>query len=69
MTVNYKLDAIYDLRKFLWDQLHNQTNIFDAEQYYSDNIGETLIPIIPVQQLPEMNQFFSGKKQIGRAHV
>ena len=64
MTVNYKLDAIYDLRKFLWDQLHNQTNIFDAEQYYSDNIGETLIPIIPVQQLPEMNQFFSGKKHI-----
>ena len=64
MTVSYKLDAIYDLRKFLWDQLHNQTNIFDAEQYYSDNIGETLIPIIPVQQSPEMNQFFSGKKHI-----
>lgn len=63
MTVNYKLDAMLELRKFLWSRL-TDLNIFDAEDYYSDNVGETIIPIIPVQQLAEMNQFLSGKKHI-----
>lgn len=63
MTANYKLDATLELRKFLWSRL-TSLNIFDADEYYSDNIGETLIPIIPVQQLAEMNQFLSGKKHI-----
>ena len=65
MTVNYKLDAMLELRKFLWKRLV-ELNIFNEEEYYSDNILETLIPIFPVQQLPEMNQFLS---EIGRAHV
>lgn len=63
MTVNYKLDAMFELRKFLWKRLV-ETEIFDQYDYYSDNIAENLIPIIPVQQLPEMNQFLSGKKHI-----
>ena len=63
MTVNYKLDAMLELRKFLWKRLV-ELNIFNDEEYYSDNILETLIPIFPVQQLPEMNQFLSGKKHI-----
>jgi hypothetical protein len=63
MTVNYKLDAMLELRKFLWSRL-TTLNIFDADEYYSDNVGETVIPIIPVQQLAEMNQFLSGKKHI-----
>lgn len=63
MTANYKLDATLELRKFLWSRL-TSLNIFDADEYYSDNLGETLIPIIPVQQLAEMNQFLSGKKHI-----
>lgn len=63
MTVNYKLDAITELRKYFWDQLI-ENEIFDLENYYSDNIGEYLVPIIPVQQSPEMNQFLSGKKHI-----
>lgn len=63
MTVNYKLDAMFDIRKHLWDNLKN-SNILDESDYYSDNIGENLIPIVPVQQLPEMNQFLSGKTHI-----
>ena len=63
MTVNYKLDAMIELRKFLWAELVD-ANIFDAEEYYSDNIGSTIVPIIPVQQAAEMNQFLSGKKHI-----
>jgi hypothetical protein len=32
--------------------------------YWSDNLNENIIPIIPVQQTAEMNQFLSGKKHI-----
>lgn len=63
MTVNYKLDAMLELRKFLWSKLL-AAGIFDNEEYYSDNLGESIVPILPVQQAPEMNQFLSGKKHI-----
>ena len=63
MTANYKLDAMLELRKFLWDQLSTR-DIFDADDYWSDNLNENIIPIIPVQQAPELNQFMSGKKHI-----
>lgn len=63
MTVNYKLDAMLELRKFLWKRL-TEAGVFDDDDYWSDNVAENLVPIIPVQQLPEMNQFLSGKKHI-----
>ena len=63
MTANYKLDAMLELRKFLWSKLV-AASIFDDSEYYSDNLGESLVPIIPVQQSAEMNQFLSGKKHI-----
>jgi len=61
--VNYSIDAMYEIRKHLWQELQ-LNNLIDANSYYSDNIGETIIPIIPVQQAPEMNQFLSGKTHI-----
>jgi hypothetical protein len=63
MTANYKLDAMLELRKFLWSKLL-AASIFEDTEYYSDNIGDTVIPIIPIQQSAEMNQFLSGKKHI-----
>jgi len=63
MTVNYKLDAMIEVRKYLWDRLV-AAGLFNADNYYSENIAETIIPIIPVQQAPEMNQFLNGKKHI-----
>ena len=63
MTVDYKIDAIFELRKFLWNEL-KANKIFDANDYYSDNINMEIIPIIPIQQQPELNQFLSGKKHI-----
>ncbi len=63
MTANYKLDAMLELRKYLWDQLSSR-NIFDEDDYWSDNLNENIVPIIPVQQSAEMNQFLSGKKHI-----
>jgi len=63
MTANYKLDAMIELRKFLWKEL-SEREIFDKDDYWSDNLGENVVPIFPVQQSAEMNQFLSGKKHI-----
>lgn len=63
MTANYKLDAMLELRKFLWKELVDRS-IFDSNDYWSDNLNENIVPIIPVQQSAEMNQFLSGKKHI-----
>jgi hypothetical protein len=63
MPTDYNYDVMLDLRKHLWSQLKSNS-LFEASDYYSDNLGEELIPIIPVQQQAEMNQFLSGKKHI-----
>jgi len=63
VTANYKLDAMLELRKYLWEELSTR-EIFDADDYWSDNLNENIVPIIPVQQAPELNQFMSGKKHI-----
>lgn len=63
MTVNYKIDAMLELRKYIWNKL-KAAEIFDADEYYSENLQETLVPLIPVQQIPDMSQFLSGKDHI-----
>jgi hypothetical protein len=63
MTANYKLDALSEIRKYLWGQMVT-LGIFDQDDYYSDSLGDVIIPIIPVQQPAELNQFLSGKKHI-----
>ena len=60
---NYKLDAMFEIRKFLWNRIQ-EAGIFDTEDYYSDSLNEVVVPILPVQQVPEMNQFLSGKKHM-----
>ena len=61
--VDYKLDAMLELRKYIWKRLKD-TDIFNEDDYYSENIGDITVPIIPVQQVAELNQFLSGKKHI-----
>ena len=61
--VNYKLDAMLDLRKYLWQELQD-ADIFDPNDYDTTGTGNILNPIIPVQQPAEFNQFLSGKKHI-----
>jgi len=63
MTADYKIDVMFDLRKHLWANLKS-SGLMDGSDYYSDNIDEEIVPIIPVQQLAELNQFLSGKTHI-----
>lgn len=60
---NYSIDPIYEIRKHLWAEIVDN-EILDPSNYYIDNIGSEVIPILPVQQVAEMNQFLSGKTHI-----
>ena len=61
--IDYSIDAMYEIRKHLWREIL-ANNMLDIDSYYSDNLGSHIIPIIPVQQSPEMNQFLNGKTHI-----
>jgi hypothetical protein len=63
MTIDYTIDAMYEIRKHLWEELKTH-KLFKASDYYIDSSGIEIIPIIPVQQQPELNQFLSGKSHI-----
>ena len=43
MTVNFKLDAMTELRKFIWTKLV-EYKIFDEDDYWSDNLNENIVP-------------------------
>ena len=59
----WNFDSMYDLRQFIWTNLQD-SGIIDKDDYYSDNLGKSIVPILPVQQQPEMNQFLNNKTHI-----
>jgi hypothetical protein len=59
----WNFDAMYDIRQFIWTNLQD-SEILDKDDYYSDDLGKSIIPILPVQQQPEMNQFLNNKTHI-----
>lgn len=63
MTIDYNIDAMYEIRRHLWEELV-LSKLVKSSDYYIENTGNEIIPIIPVQQSPELNQFLSGKTHI-----
>jgi len=63
MTIDYNIDAMYEIRRHLWEELV-LNKLVKSSDYYIENTGNEIIPIIPVQQSPELNQFLSGKTHI-----
>jgi hypothetical protein len=63
MTVDYSVDAMYEIRRHLWEEL-TLSKLIKPSDYYIENSGNEIIPIIPVQQQPDLNQFLSGKTHI-----
>jgi hypothetical protein len=55
---NYSKDAVVEIRNYLWHKL-KQENVLSANDYLDGN-GNTIVPVIPVQQVPEMTTFFLG---------
>ncbi len=56
--VDYSKDAVVEIRNYLWHKL-KQENVLSANDYLDGN-GNTIVPVIPVQQVPEMTTFFLG---------
>jgi hypothetical protein len=58
--------TVYDLlpsnviRKYIWDSIVEQ-DILDINNYYADGFYESLIPIIPTQEVPEFNNLLPGR--------
>lgn len=57
---DYSKIASADMRQFIWDQIL-LSEILDENDYYADGFSESLIPIIPTQQVPEFNNLLPGK--------
>ena len=60
---SYSIDAMFELRQYLWQEIIDN-NILDPDDYYSDNLGKVISPILPVQQSPDMSHFLSGKTHL-----
>lgn len=60
MTVNYADTAFSKVRGFLWDKLQ-VANILNPADYIATGFTDPLVPIIPVQQVPEFNNLIGDK--------
>ena len=60
---DYSKIAVYDLRNAMWEELAN-AGVLDINDYYADGFPDPIIPIIPAQQIPEMNNLLPGKPYI-----
>lgn len=52
--VDYKQNARSIINAFLWEELKS-SNISIEDQYRPDEFITTIVPIIPIQELPEFN--------------
>ena len=47
MTIDYNIDAMYEIRRHLWEELV-LSKLVKSSDYYIENTGNEIIPIIPV---------------------
>lgn len=60
---DYTKNARQIINSFLWDELKSN-EILDENDYRPDGFTKTIIPIVPVQQLPEINNLLPDKSYI-----
>lgn len=60
---DYNSLAIYDIREYLWDNLKS-SGVLNEQDYFADGFNTPIVPIIPSQQIPEMNNLLPGKPYI-----
>jgi hypothetical protein len=63
MTADYSKLAIYEINAFLWQSLQD-AGLLTKTDYYVDELGTYITPIIPAQQIPEFNNLLPGKTYI-----
>ena len=60
MTTKYNRLPAFDVISYFWAELQ-ATEILDPTDYYVDDFEAELIPIIPVQDLPQMRNYLGDK--------
>ena len=63
MTVDYNDTAFGKIRSYTWAKL-TEAGILSEYDYIADGFIEPLLPIIPVQQVPEFNNLVGDKPYI-----
>ena len=56
----YNSLASSDIRQYIW-QIIQDEGILNENDYYADGFSSALMPIIPVQQVPEFNNLLPGR--------
>jgi hypothetical protein len=56
----YNSLASSDIRQYIWQVIQDE-NLLDRNDYYADGFADALVPIIPVQQVPEFNNLLPGR--------
>jgi hypothetical protein len=57
---NYAIHPIYDVSKYIWNQIKSN-GILMENDYIADGFDQSLIPIVPAQQIPEFNNLLPGQ--------
>lgn len=60
---DYTKNARSLINSFLWSELKSNL-ILDENDYYPDGFTKSIVPIVPIQQIPEMNNLISNKPYI-----
>lgn len=63
MAVDYTITAFGKIRSFLWDNLKS-SGVLNSNDYIADGFIQPLVPIIPIQQVPEFNNLIGNKPYI-----
>ena len=57
---SYRRMAAFDVISYFWNEL-TSTGILDSTDYYVDEFEDEIIPIIPVQDLPQTRNYLGNK--------
>jgi len=63
MNTSYKRLPVFDVISYFWNELKD-AEVLDATDYYVDDFEAEIIPIIPVQDLPQMRNYLGNKTYI-----
>lgn len=59
----YSRSAVYDVINYLWENL-KESKVLDPTDYYLDDFESSIVPIIPIQDQPELANHLNNKPYI-----
>jgi hypothetical protein len=63
MTSKYDYAAVYDVNKYLWSRI-TSAGVLATSSYTLPDLGITIVPIVPVQEVPELSNHLDSNPYI-----